>query len=95
MVDSVGCSRSTGGSTDCGGGVGSDRSSIGRVVIMASHCMFFFVCLSQSGLRVRMPVVVPEPMPLVASSTLWSVPANTRSIVHTELKVQCNNDNNN
>ncbi|XP_076438576.1 uncharacterized protein LOC143277582 [Babylonia areolata] len=40
----------------------------------------------KSGLRVRLPVVVPEPQPMVITSALWSLPPNTRSIVHTELK---------
>ena len=41
----------------------------------------------QAGVRIQLPSVVPEPQPLMGASMLWSVPPNTRSIVHTELKV--------
>ena len=47
------------------------------------------ICIAtlQAGVRMQQPAVVPEPQPLMGASMLWSVPPNTRSIVHTELKV--------
>ena len=57
--------------------------SVQQYSVTLSMC----IATLQAGVRMQQPAVVPEPQPLMGASMLWSVPPNTRSIVHTELKV--------
>ena len=57
--------------------------SVQQYSVTVSMC----IATLQAGVRMQQPAVVPEPQPLMGASMLWSVPPNTRSIVHTELKV--------
>ncbi|XP_070203310.1 platelet binding protein GspB-like [Littorina saxatilis] len=54
--------------------------------VLTNHARRLLKRKEKAGLRVRLPTVVPQPQPLAALSTFWSLPPNTRSIVNTQLK---------